>query len=164
MASRWHVPCAIAGSSRAGDAGSALTPVVHLPTGDVATPAARASSSLRAGRSGRSRSTNATTVGAVPSANSAASSAVPSCAASGSGDAVRRATNRSPSPSSSVRRSPLDSYVSSDQALHTARPLGHFGDREWGTSVIGSNPTHAARSLIRWRRRKGGSRRTGRTT
>jgi hypothetical protein len=139
MASRWPARCANNGSGRSGAAGSVLTPVGHLPTGDVATRANRASSSLLPGLSGRSRFTSATIVAAAPSAISAASSAGHSCAASGSGDAARRAMSQSLSPNSSIRRSPLDSRVSSDQALHAARPLGNFGDREWGISVIRSS-------------------------
>jgi len=63
----------------------------------------------------------------------------------GLGDAARPATSPSRSPSSLIRRSSLDSCVSSDQALHAARPLGNFGDREWGISVIRSRLSSSAR-------------------
>jgi len=87
---------------------------------------------------------SATAVAAAQLAINVASSAGPSCAASGLGDAARPATSPSRSPSSLIRRSSLDSCVSSDQALHAARPLGNFGDREWGISVIRSRLSSSA--------------------
>ena len=138
MASRWHVPSASRASPRSGDAASARTPAGHVPTDFVATPTSRASSSLAPARESPSRSTNATAVASGPSACSDASRAGPSCGEWESEGAVQTVTSQLPSRSSSVRSSPLGSFVSSDQALHAARHLGNFGDRQWGISVIGS--------------------------
>jgi hypothetical protein len=138
MASRWSARCANNGSGPSVAAGSARTRAGRLLTGDAATRAERASLSLWPVPGGRSPSMSATAVAAAQLAINVASSAGPSCAASGLGDAARPATSPSRSPSSLIRRSPLDSCVSSDQALHAARPLGNFGDREWGISVIRS--------------------------
>jgi hypothetical protein len=139
MASRWHAPSASRALARSGADASARTPVRHVPTGFGAMPTNRASSSLAPGRESRSRSTNATAVASEPSVFSDARRAGPSCGGWESGDAVQTATGQLQSRSSSVRRSPLDSFVSSDQALHAARRLGNFGDRQWGSSVIGSS-------------------------
>jgi hypothetical protein len=138
MASRWSARCANNGSGPSVAAGSARTRAGRLLTGDAATRAERASLSLWPVPGGRSPSMSATAVAAAQLAINVASSAGPSCAASGLGDAARPATSPSRSPSSLIRRSSLDSCVSSDQALHAARPLGNFGDREWGISVIRS--------------------------
>ena len=95
---------------------SAPTPARRPPTGDDETPATGAQPFPRPSHDGQSPSTNATAAATGPSASSTAQPATRGCAASGSAGHVPNATSPSPSTNCSVRRSPLDSRVSSHQA------------------------------------------------